>query len=376
MAGRLVFLGSRGVSPFTPTARARELIAHADTIASPESLDLTALVPASCEVLRAPTPDDLVARARRGQSVVRVSAGSPDEDELLAAACADLDVALAWLDESPLFGKRVLVTRTREQAASTARLLRARGAIPVLAPSIEIHPPRDPTKLTRAVERLKDALCVVFTSANGVARAWAEIAWQGKDARAFGDAKLAAIGPGTAQALAAHGLVADVVAKEFKQEGLAEELIAALAQSKAPTARRRIMLLRAEVARDALPDALRAAGYEVDVVAAYETRAPEPSEGESLRKALGAGEIDVVTFTSSSTATNLCDMLEGSEKAGAAALLGRTLVASIGPITTKTCETRGIRVDVTARTYTLEGLLDALEGQICSIDKAGAGKRS
>ncbi len=372
MGGRVVFLGSRGVSPFTATARAKDALAHADVVACPEALELSGLVSATCEVLRAVTPDDLVARARRGQRIVRVSAGAPDEDELLAAACADLDVTLAWLDESPLFGKRVLVTRTREQSVGTAKLLRARGAIPVISPSIEIHPPRDPAKLTRAVERMGDALSVVFTSANGVARTWAEITWQGKDARAFGGAKLAAIGPGTAQALAAHGLTADVVAKEFKQEGLAEELLAALSAAPAPTERRRIMLLRAEVARDALPAALRAAGYEVDVVAAYETRAPEPSEGAALAKALAAGEIDAVTFTSSSTVENLCDVLGP----GAAALLGKALVASIGPITSKTCETRGVRVDVTARTYTLAGLLGALEGQICSIDNPAERKRS
>jgi uroporphyrinogen III methyltransferase / synthase len=372
MAGRLVFLGSRGTSPFTPTARAKDAIAVADALVFPESLHLSYLAPTGCEILRTTTPDELVLRARRGQRIVRVSAGPPDEGELLAAACADLDVVLGWLDESPLFGKRVLVTRTREQAAGTARLLRGHGAIPVISPSIEIHPPRDPKKLTRAVERMNEALCVVFTSANGVSRTWAEITWQGKDARAFGEAKLAAIGPGTAQALAAHGLTADVVAKEFKQEGLAEELLAALARAHAPTERRRIMLLRAEVARDALPNALREAGYEVDVVAAYETRAPEPSEGAALAKMLAAGEIDVVTFTSSSTVDNLCAVL-GPD---AATLLGRAVVASIGPITSKTCETHGVRVDVTARTYTMDGLLEALEGQICSIDNPAQPKRS
>jgi uroporphyrinogen III methyltransferase / synthase len=374
MAGRLVFLGSRGAATFTPTVRAKEALANADVVACPEALDLAGLVPAGCEIARAVTADELVLRARRGQKVVRVSVGPPDEGELLAAACADLDVTLAWLDESALFGKRVLVTRTREQAAGTAKLLRARGAIPVISPSIEIHAPRDPAKLTRAVERMGEALCVVFTSSNGVARTWAEITWQGKDARAFGGAKLAAIGPGTAQALAAHGLTADVVAKEFKQEGLAEELLAALARAPAPTLteRRRIMLLRAEVARDMLPNALRDAGYEVDVVAAYETRAPEPAEGARLAAALGAGEIDVVTFTSSSTVDNLCAIL-GPDAPG---LLGKAMVASIGPITTKTCETHGVRVDVTARTYTLEGLLTALEEQICSIDNPAQRKRS
>jgi uroporphyrinogen III methyltransferase / synthase len=364
--GRLLFLGSAGVSPVVPTPRAKEALARATVIACPATLDLAGLVAPSAELLRATTPDELVLRARRGEDVVRISVGPPDEVELLAAACAELDVALGWLDASPLAGKKVLVTRTREQSVGTARLLRLRGAVPVIAPSIAIHPPIDPAKLTRAVERLGDALCAVFTSANGVERTWAEIAWQGKDARAFGGAKIAAIGPGTAQALAAHGLTADVVAKEFKQEGLAEELIPALAALPARSSdRRRIMLLRAEVARDALPTLLREAGYDVDVVAAYETRPPDPAEGAALARMLGAGEVDVVTFTSSSTAKNLVDMLGPT----APELLARTIVASIGPVTTKTCEDLQVRVDATATTYTLQGLLDSLERHICSIDK-------
>ncbi len=372
MAGRVVFLGSRGVMTFTATARARDALARADVIVWPEGLALGDLAPASALLLQDATPDELIARARRGQVIVRVTAGPPDDDELLAAACAALDVTVGWLDESALQGKRVLVTRTREQAKETARMLRARGAVPVLAPAIEIHPPRDPKKLTRAVERMGEALCVVFTSANGVERTWAEIAWQGKDARALGGAMVAAIGPGTAKALALRGVTADVVAKEFKQEGLADELLAAFARRASPTDRTRVMLLRAEVARDALPAALRAAGYEVDVVAAYETRAPEPSEGSKLAAALEAGEIDVVTFTSSSTADNVAEIL-GPD---APALLAHAIVASIGPVTSKTCEKRGIRVDVTAGTYTLAGLMEAIEGHICSIDKPITRKRS
>src|SRR5262249_6535101 len=157
---------------------------------------------------------------------------------------------------------------------------------------------------------------VVFTSANGVARVWDELVRQNRDARAFGPAKVAAIGPGTAAALALHGIVADVVAKEFKQEGLAEAITKAVPGGKA-------LLLRAEVARDALPAALAQAGFEVEVVAAYETRPADPARAALLARELEAGQVDAVTFTSSSTVSGVCDMLG----ARAPELLGKACVA-------------------------------------------------
>jgi uroporphyrinogen III methyltransferase/synthase len=175
---------------------------------------------------------------------------------------------------------------------------------------------------------------------------------QGRDARAFGRAKIAAIGPGTAAALERCGLTADLVAKEHRQEALAAEVLATMNGTKG-----RVLLARAEVARDVLPDTLRAAGCEVDVVSVYKTRSPPRPLLEALSSLLEAGEIDVVTFTSSSTVDHLCDALE----AGAAALLAKTCVASIGPITTETAQKRGIRVDVVAAEYTVLGLVTSLE---------------
>ncbi len=260
--------------------------------------------------------------------------------------------ALSWLETKPLFGKRVLVTRAREQAGSAARLLRERGADPVLMPTIEIHPPSDPAQLIEAVENLDRYGWVVVTSANGVERLWAEVRRQGRDARAFGRAKIAAIGPATAAALEGSGLSADLVAKEHRGEALAAELLAALGE-----ARPRVLVARAEVARDVLPDALREAGCAVDVVPTYKTRTPPRALLEALAALLEAGEIDVVTFTSSSTVEHLCDALE----ARAPQLLARTCVASIGPITSETARRRGVRVDVEAAAYTMPGLVEALE---------------
>ena len=265
---------------------------------------------------------------------------------------------LAWVEKRVLFGKRVLVTRAREQAGGAAKLLRDRGADPVVIPMIEIHPPTEAEPMTNAVGTLERYGWVVFTSANGVERLWAEIRRQSRDARAFSRAKIAAIGPGTAAALERIGLSADLVPKDHKGEGLAAELVpAVLAAPSEGAGPPRVLLARAEVARDVVPDALRAAGCEVDVVSVYRTRPPPRPLLEALAALLEAREIDAVTFTSSSTVEHLCDALESRAKE----LLANACVASIGPITTATAERRGLRVDVTAAEHTVPGLVRALE---------------
>src|SRR5208282_1783503 len=140
-------------------------------------------------------------------------------------------------------------------------------------PTIAIGPPADPGPLTRALAELRAGAYgwVAFTSANGVEQTWASLVASGSDARAFGGARLAAIGPATARALEQYGLRADVIAKEFRGEGLADELLRVLAGGAVAT---RVLLPRAAKAREALPEALRAAGCVVDVVAAYETLPP------------------------------------------------------------------------------------------------------
>jgi uroporphyrinogen III methyltransferase/synthase len=293
------------------------------------------------------TAAEALARAREmpapGSYGFVVSFGRPDEK-------------LRWYERQPLFGKRVLVTRAREQAGSAEALLREAGAEPVVVPTIVIGAPDDPAPLARAVEELRAGAYawVAFTSANGVERTWDAIARAGGDARAFGASRLAAIGPATAAALERHGLKADVQAKEFKGEGLAEEMLAAMGA--AGTAPGRVLVARAAKAREVLPETLRAAGWKVDVVAAYQTRPPGRASVESLAADLEAGRIDVVTFTSSSTVDNLCDLLG----ADAVRLLARPCIASIGPITTDTARARGLRVDVTASPYTLPGLVQDL----------------
>jgi uroporphyrinogen III methyltransferase / synthase len=290
---------------------------------------------------------------------------------LIVGVRANRMTELAWLEKKPLFGKRVLVTRAREQASKTASLLRERGADPVVVPTIEIHPPSDPAPMIDAATHLGERYdWVVFTSANGVEHLWKEIRRQEKDARVFGRAKIAAIGPGTAAALEEVGLTADLVAKVHKGEGLAEELTALVGKGA------RVLIARAEVARDVVPDALRAIGCQVDVVPVYKTRAPPRPLLEALASLLEAREIDCVIFTSSSTVEHLCDALDGqggSGGGGAAALLTNTCVASIGPITTDTARKRGLRVDVTANEHTISGLVTAIEA---NFDLSQTGTRT
>jgi len=277
-----------------------------------------------------------------GSAPVLVVLGAPDR-------------ALRWFERRPLFGKRVLVTRAREQAGSTAALLREHGADPVVVPTIAIRAPENQGPLVQAIAALRAGAYgwVAFTSVNGVERTWEGLSAQGGDARAFGVAKLAAVGPATAAALERHGLRADVMAKEFRGEGLAEAMLAAIA-SGPPSPR--VLLARAARARDVLPEALRAAGCRVDVVAVYETHPPSGETVDALARALHGGSLDAATFTSSSTVDNFCDLL--GERAPE--LLRRVRVASIGPVTTDAARARGVRIDVTAHEYTVSGLVQAL----------------
>ncbi len=246
----------------------------------------------------------------------------------------------------------MLVTRAREQAGGTADLLREMGAEPVVVPTIEIVPPADPAPMARAIEGLRRGAYdwVAFTSVNGVEAA---LRAAGGDAGAFAAVRTAAIGPATARVLEALGVRVDVTAREYRGEGLAEEMLAAITASGGS---RRVLLACAAKARDVLPEKLRAAGCAVDVVTAYETRPASAEVRDRLLTELQAGRIDAVLFTSSSTVDNLCDLLGDR----AAALLAGVRVASIGPITTDTARARGLRIDVSAQQYTIPGLVAAL----------------
>ncbi len=260
---------------------------------------------------------------------------------------------LRWYERKPLFGKRVLITRAEGQAAAMAQHLRDAGAEPVLAPAIRIAPPADPAPLRKAAADAASYDWVVFTSANAVTAFFAELAAQGGDGRRLGGVRVAAIGPVTAEQLRAHGIKPDAIPELYRGEAVAHSIIAQHGGSMQGVT---VLLPRAEVARDALPERLRAAGARVDVVPAYRTLPPEAEDRARLRALIEQRQIDVVTLTSSSTLDNLVDALG----ADAPRLLQGLTVASIGPITTETAERRGVHVALTATEYTVDGLIAAL----------------
>jgi uroporphyrinogen III methyltransferase/synthase len=249
---------------------------------------------------------------------------------------AALRPQLAWFEERPLAGRTIAVTRARAQASGLAARLRALGATAIEAPAIRIEPIEGPAPDLDAY----DLMCL--TSPNGVDCLFARLAAAGRDARALAGLRVAAIGPGTARALLAHGVIADVVPERFVAEGLVEAL--------AGTPVTHALIARAAEARDVLPDALSQRGAEVDVLALYETVAAELSEGERAAVA----EADYVTFTSSSTVRFFFDAV-GAHGVGAG-----TRLASIGPVTSDALRERGREPDVEATRYDIDGLVDAL----------------
>ena len=252
---------------------------------------------------------------------------------------------IRWFDRAPLFGKRVLVMRPKMQADAFARELWEIGAEPILAPTIAIGPPDDEAGALAAVTRIRDYAWVAFTSRNGVDAFFDRLGASGKDTRAFGDVKVAAIGPATAAALTARGIRVDFMPDVYVNEAVADGLVARTATGD------RVLVFRAQEARDVLPDTLRAAGRAVDVVAAYKTRFVDDAD---LRER--AERADIITFTSSSTVEGLVRNI-----ADAATLLAGKTVAAIGPITAATARAHGIRVDVIAAEFTVDGLVQALE---------------
>jgi uroporphyrinogen III methyltransferase / synthase len=272
---------------------------------------------------------ETIAERARGEQI-----GSPSIT--VVGPVAALAEQLSWRPAGPLAGQTVAVTRARAQASSLARSLQELGAQVVQAPVIRIRPlpgpPLDPSPY--------DLICV--TSPNGVAGLFERLAAGGRDARALAGARIAAIGPGTAGALAEHGIAADVLPERF----VAEALVDALADLPV----RHALLARASDARDVLPDALRARGAQVDVLAVYET-VVEPLSREVLARAQAA---DYITFTSSSTVRNFLAAANGSE------LSQHTRIVSIGPVTSETLREHHLTPHVQAASHDIDGLLQAL----------------
>ena len=272
------------------------------------------------------------------ERVQRERVGSPSIT--VVGAVAGLAEQLAWATRKPLAGRTVAVTRARAQASGLARSLRELGARVVQAPVVRTQrlpgPALDPTAY--------DLICV--TSPNAANELFERLAAAGRDARALAGARIASIGPGTTDALAGHGIAADIVPERFVAEGLVQAL--------ADVAVTRALVARARGGRETLPDALRAGGAEVDVLDLYET-VVEPLSADALALALAA---DYVTFTSASTVRNF--LAVAGEGADGGSLSAQTRVVSIGPVTSEALREHGLTVDVEASAHDIEGLLQAL----------------
>lgn len=268
----------------------------------------------------------------------------------LVGEVVNLRDELAWFDTKPLFGKRILVTRAREQASALTTELEALGAQCIEAPAIKILPPEDEyAALDAALAEIGAYQWIVFTSPNGVDRFFDRLWGKGLDGRSLAGAKIAAIGVSTAAKLQQHGLRADIVPVEFRAEAVVEALKPHLSSGQ------RVLLPRAAVARDVLPQELAALGVSVTVAPTYRT-VQGKVDAAALRDALIEEEIDLITFTSSSTVTNLLDLLG----ADGAELVRKTQVACIGPITADTCLKHQIKPDMMAQEYTIDGLVKAI----------------
>ncbi len=261
------------------------------------------------------------------------------------------EAGLDWYERRPLFGRHVVVTRARAQAGELSAELKKLGAEVLEFPTIEIRPPEDFGPLDAAIRDLDSFDWLIFTSVNGVEAFVARLAHHGLDLRAVPrGAKIAAIGSATAQRIREIGLRVDVVPREFRAEALIEEVTGD------SLAGRRILIPRARAAREILPEKLREAGAEVVVAPAYESVPSSGGKGE-LAKRLGAGQVDCVTFTASSTVENF---IRAFGAKAATRLLAGTRVACIGPITADTARKHSIWVDVEAREYTISGLIEAV----------------
>jgi uroporphyrinogen III methyltransferase/synthase len=258
---------------------------------------------------------------------------------------------LNWFETKPLFGRRVLVTRAREQAGELSSLLIEQGAEPVECPTIRIAPPESWRELDEAIAGLSRCQWLVFTSVNGVQPFMDRLQRKGLDGRAVAGLRLCCIGPRTAEALAAYGLRADLVPSEYQAEGLID------AMKTAGVKGQRVLIPRAAVAREVLPEQLRELGADVQVVTAYRTVLPDIEAGR-LKDLLKKQALHVLTFASSSTVRNFCGLFSSQDEMRR--LTGGAVVACIGPITAKTAREEGLAVAITAVENTIPALVEAI----------------
>lgn len=286
------------------------------------------------------------------------AAGIKPPSIVVVGEVVNLRDTINWYEKRPLFGKRVVVTRTREQASELVEQLEELGADCLEFPTIAIEPPEDPAPLDLEISRIHEYDWLLFTSINAVRYFFRRLQELGRDSRALAGIQVGVVGRATAEALAAHGISADFMPEEFTGDGLAESLVARGVNGL------KFLIPRAAKARDILPDSLVAAGAEVTVVPVYRNVLPASPEGrkasDELRRDLAKGRIDLVTFTSSSTVTNFLKMLGIEEPAESDAILKNAAVAAIGPVTARTAAQKGLTVQIQPDAYTIPAMVDSI----------------
>jgi len=258
--------------------------------------------------------------------------------------------SMQWFEKKPLMGKRIVVTRARQQASDLVSELQAAGADCLECPTIQIQAPASWQALDLAIDKLTEYHWIVFTSVNGVRFFFKRLFERGKDVRALHHIRTACIGPVTAERLAGFGLSCDILPDTYR----AESVVAAFENQDVEA--QNILLPRAKEARPILPETLTALGARVDEIAVYQTQTAQDNVAVLL-DGLAAGNIDWITFTSSSTVKNFKQLIPESDFER---LLDAVKIACIGPITADTAKELGFEVDVIAETYTIPGLVDAL----------------
>lgn len=262
---------------------------------------------------------------------------------------------LDWFENKPLYKKQIIVTRAREQASNFTNLLESHGAWPIEFPTIETVPPDSWDALDRAIENIERYNWLVFTSANGVKYFLQRLKENSKDVRCLKGIRLCAIGPKTAEELEKFGIRIDYVPSEYRAEAIIEGLgLEKIRGSK-------ILIPRAAVAREVLPEELVKMGAIVDVVDAYKTIRPK-KKTDGIKKMLKNREINAITFTSSSTVINFIDMFKKEEISN---LINGVPIACIGPITAKTAEKYGLKASIIPEHYTIEAFTDAIVDFFC-----------
>ncbi len=254
------------------------------------------------------------------------------------------------MTEKPLAGSRIVVTRARAQADSLALRIEALGGEAIELPTIEIEAPKDFSGFDAALARIESYDWLIFTSINSIDPLLARLPHIGKSVDALSHLKIAAVGAQTATKLAAAEISVDLVPVRYQAEGLLDALAAEGVRG------RRVLIPQAAKARDLLPETLRQWGANVDVVEAYRTVAPN-IDVAAVRQRLQQGEVDVVTFTSSSTVSNFVQLFAGADLMP---IVGKAAIACIGPITAKTVEELGGKVAIMASEFTIDGLVAAM----------------